>query len=66
MINWQPILWDLRRNYKTVAGVAREVGYCYKTFQKLANGTRKHDLPYTVGNKLMELHKKYCENKIIM
>jgi hypothetical protein len=65
-MNWQPILWELRRNYKNVASIAREVEYCSKTLQKLANGTRRHDLPYAVGNKLIELHKTYCENKIIM
>ena len=66
MTNWQPILWDLRRNYKNLSSVAREVGYCCKSLNHLACGTRKHDLPYTVGNKIMQLHKKYCENKIIM
>ena len=63
MIDWQKILWDLKRDYKHLAAIAREVNYCRKSIQSLANGSRKHDLPYTVGIKLMELHKKYCINK---
>lgn len=62
MTDWQIILLQLRRNYKNIAAIAREVGYCSKSLQVLARGTRKHDLPYTTGNKLMELHKKYCIN----
>ena len=63
MIDWQSILWDLKRDYKHLAAIAREVNYSRKTFHSLANGSRKHDLPYTVGIKLIELHKKYCINK---
>ena len=66
MTNWQLILWELRRNYKNISSLASEVEYCGKSLNHLACGTRKHDLPYTVGNKIMELHKKYCTNKIIM
>ena len=62
MINWQTILWDLKRDYKHQAAIAREVNYSRQTFNHLANGSRKHDLPYAVGNKLIELHKKYCIN----
>ena len=61
-MNWQQILWDLKRDYKHLAAIAREVNYSCKTFHNLANGSREHDLPYTVGNKLIELHKKYCIN----
>ena len=62
MINWQSILWELRRNYKPIAAVAREVEYHPKSLQSLAKGNRKHDLPYTVGVKIIELHNKHCKN----
>jgi len=63
MVNWQRILWDLKRDYAHIAAIAREVGYNPKSLQKLANGISKHDIPYTPGNKLIELHKKYCIDK---
>lgn len=62
MINWQRILWDLRRHYKPVAAIAREIEYHPKSLQSLAKGNRKHDLPYTVGVKIIELHNKHCKN----
>lgn len=62
MINWQLILWDLKRDYAHISVIAKEVGYNSKSLQGLARGSRKHDIPYTPGNKLIELHKKYCIN----
>lgn len=62
MVNWQSILWELRRNYKPLAAIAVEVGHHPKSLQSLASGRRNHDLPYSVGVKVINLHKKYCEN----
>jgi len=63
MINWQSILWELRRNYKPIAAIAREVEYHPKSLQTLAKGNRRHDLPYTVGKKLLDLYAMHCVNK---
>ena len=62
MVDWQRILWDLKRDYKHITCIAKEIGYSAKSLHSLANGSRKHDIPYTPGNKLIELHKKYCIN----
>lgn len=62
MINWQRILFDLKRDYKHIAAVAREIGLHHKTLQKVYRGERLSDLPYTAGCKLIELHKAHCHD----
>ena len=61
-MNWQQILWDLKRDYKHLAAIARELNYSRRTFQMLANGSMKKDLPYSIGVQLITLHKEHCQH----
>ena len=61
-MNWQRILWDLKRDYKHIAAIARELNCSRKTLQTAASGKRIEDLPYSIGSELIKLHKKYCIN----
>lgn len=62
MINWQRILWDLRRNYKPVAAIAREIDMNPKWLQKIAKQGVKTDIGYHSGARLIELHKAHCHD----
>ena len=61
-MNWQLILLQLRRNYKPLAKIARECDVQPCRLQKMARFGVKTDISYTLGSKLVELHKKYCIN----
>lgn len=61
MINWQKILWDLRRDYKPLERIAKEIGATPTALQKAARLGVKNDLPYTKGLRLIELHNKHCK-----
>ncbi len=57
-VDWQKVLWDLRRDYMPLASIATRIGVHPKTLQKIArNGA--NDVMYSTGVKLMELHKRY-------
>lgn len=64
MVNWQRILWDLRRHYKPVAAIAREIDMNHKWLQKIAKDGVKTDISYHNGVKLLELHEKHCVGKM--
>ena len=59
-MNWQLILWELKRDYKHLAAIAREIKCNRLTLQRMANGSMKKDLPYSLGVQLLELHKRHC------
>lgn len=61
-MNWQQILLQLRRNYAPLAKIARECDVQPCRLQKMARFGVKTDISYTLGSKLVELHKKYCIN----
>ena len=59
MVNWQQLLWDLRRDYKPLAQIADDIGVSHKSLQKAARiGYKRMD--YDIGVKLVALHQKYC------
>lgn len=62
MVDWQRILWDLRRDYKSLAAVAKEIGISPKWLQKIAKENVKTDIGYHFGVKLLELHKRHCHD----
>jgi len=60
MVNWQKILIELRRNYKPLAKVAREIDVQPSRLQKMARYGVKTDISYKLGAKLIELHREHC------
>jgi hypothetical protein len=59
MTDWQLILLQIRRNYKPLAAVAREVGMSAHRLQKISQkGTQT--MLYENGKKLIELHNLHC------
>lgn len=61
-IDWQVILLDLRRNYKPIAKIAREIGMCEKSLQDRARLGRG-DMYYRHGAQIIELHRIHCAAK---
>ena len=60
MVNWQIILIQLRRNYKPLAKIAREINVRPYRLQKMARYGVKTDINYKLGAKLIELHREHC------
>jgi hypothetical protein len=59
MTDWQLILLQIRRNYKPLAAVAREIGMSAHRLQKISQeGTQT--MLYENGKKLIELHRLHC------
>ena len=61
-MNWQRMLWDLRREYKPLAKLAREIDVNPKTLQSIARGDVK-DVYYTLGNKLVKIHDMHIKHR---
>lgn len=57
MINWQIIMIDLKRNYKSLEAIANELDISPKTLQKIARNGCK-DMLYGNGTKVMQLHQQ--------
>lgn len=64
MINWQNILRDLKKQYKSLAAIGLELDIHPKTLQKAAKIGRK-DMMYSHGVKILELHLKHCKKDYI-
>lgn len=62
MINWQKILWDLRRQYKPLRAVAFEIGANPSALQKVARYGVKTDMFYHTGAALLKLHERHCND----
>ena len=62
MVNWQTILIELRRNYKPLAKIAREIDVQPSRLQKMARYGVKTDISYTLGAKLIKLHREHCHD----
>lgn len=62
MTDWKQILLELRRNYKPVAKIAREIGMNVSSLQKVARKGAK-DMLHGNGSKLIELHNIHVVNK---
>lgn len=62
MVNWKLILIQLRRNYKPLAKIAREIDVQPCRLQKMARYGVKTDISYTLGSKLIELHREHCND----
>lgn len=63
MIDWQKILWDLKRDYKHLAKIARDIDCSRQMLQKIARGGKKNDVAYSIGVKLLKLHNKFCKHR---
>jgi len=59
MVNWQQLLWDLRKHYKPLAQVADEIGVSHKSLQKAARIGYKR-MEYSIGVQIVALHQKHC------
>ena len=60
-MNWQQILWELRREFGALTKVAREIDVSAKTLQSIARDGAS-DVYYSLGVKLIELHNKHCND----
>ena len=58
--NWQQITLDLRRDYKALSTIGKEIGSDWQHMNRLARCEVKEP-KYSIGIKLIELHKRYCE-----
>lgn len=58
MIDWRQLLIEIRRNYKPLTLVAREIGMNAKHLQRITQkGTVR--MQYENGVKIIDLHNKY-------
>ncbi len=62
MTNFQQLLLELRRHYKPLTLIAREIGMNAKTLQRITQRGSKQML-YDNGVKIVELHKKHVPSK---
>ena len=62
MIDWQQILWDLRRQYKPLRSIALDIGVSPNSIQKIARYGIKTDMTYRTGTALIALHKEHCQH----
>lgn len=62
MVNWQTILLKLRKNYKPLAKIAKDIDVQPSRLQKIARYGVKTDINYTLGAKLIELHREHCND----
>jgi hypothetical protein len=61
MINWQRITLNLRRHYKPLAQVAKEVGSDWRHLNRLARGEVKQPR-FDTGMRLLDLHHDKCRH----
>ena len=60
MIDWQKILKDLQRQYKSLAKIGLELDICPSTLQKVARLGCEY-MMYRHGVKILALHLKHCK-----
>ena len=61
-IDWQSVCANLRRNYKPLSQVAKEVGSDWRHLNRLARGEVKQP-KFSVGVRLLDLHLDHCANR---
>ncbi len=62
MIDWQLLTINLRRDYKSLSSIAKEVGSDWQHLNRLARGETKEPR-FSVGVRLIDLHFDYCKEK---
>jgi len=62
MINWQIICLNLRRDYKNLDAVAKEIGSDWQHLNRLARGETNQPR-FDTGMKLLDLHYDKCPDK---
>ena len=61
MIDWQRVTLNLRRHYKPLATVAKEVGADWRHLNRLARGEVSQPR-FDTGMKLLDLHFDVCKD----
>lgn len=61
-IDWQSVCNNLRRDYKNLTKVAKEVGTDWQHLNRIARGETKQPR-FDVGMRLLDLHYDHCENR---
>jgi hypothetical protein len=61
-INFQTVTLNLRRHYKPLATVAKEINSDERTLNRLARGEVRNPR-FITGLKLLDLHLDHCPNK---
>lgn len=59
MIDWQHVCLQLRRHYKSLHAIAREIDSCGRHLARLANGEVQQPR-FDTGMKLVELYGEHC------
>lgn len=59
VIDWQHVCLQLRRNYKSLHAIAREIDSCGRHLTRLARGEVQQPR-FDVGMKLVELYGEHC------
>lgn len=62
-VDWYHILNQLRRQYKPISAIAREVGCCRWTLMKAARSPIKNKFTYEIGVELMKLYEAHCHDR---
>lgn len=61
-IDWQKVTLNLRRYYKPLATVAKEIGSDWRHLNRLARGEVKQPR-FNTGIKLLDLHYDHCRER---
>ena len=59
MIDWQQVTLNIRRHYKPLSQVAKEVGSDWRHLNRLARGDTQQP-SFIVGVRLLDLHLDKC------
>ena len=59
--DWSTICLDLRRHYKGLSAIALDINSTGQHLTRLSRGDVKEPSKWSVGDKLLRLHKMYCE-----
>ena len=62
MIDWQRVCMNLRREYKTLSAIGRELKIDWQVIHRLARGDSKQPR-FDTGMKLLDLHLDKCPDK---
>lgn len=58
-VDWQQVVLAIRRHYKPLATVAKEVGSDWQHICRLSRGDT-HEPKYSVALKLLDIYKEHC------
>lgn len=61
-IDWQKVCLNIRRSYKPLSTVAKEVGSDWAHLNRLARGETKQP-KFMVGLKLLNIHLTHCKER---